>query len=149
MEGESLVSGMAVVHLSPEMPRVSVRGRKLKREPSVPIDFLSASYPLPSTDVGAAEEAPGMLQRSYSGRPRRQSQFQALASSAKQRKSLRSLGRSRASGGWMGKARQQGGGGEGGGNRRSSATDAENATTEQIDSAFTKIKEQLVSTIRP
>lgn len=133
---------MAVVRLSPEMPRVSVRG--YKRESSEPLDFLSASYPLPTV----ADDAPGILQRSYSGRPSSQNQSPSLASNAKQRKSLRSLGRSRGSSlSWINKAKQQqgGGNGEGAGNRRSSTTDAENATTEQIDCAFKKIKEQLVS----
>ena len=134
---------MAVVQLSPEMPRVSVRGHK--REPSEPLDFLSASYPLGTADSGTADDAPGQLQRSYSGRPRSQSQFLALTSNAKQRKSLRSLSRRGASVSWINKAGKQQSSGEAGGNRRSSTTDAENATTEQIDSAFTKIKEQLVS----
>lgn len=119
---------MAVVHLSPEMPRISVRGHK--REPSEPIDFLSTSY---------EEEATGELQRSYSGRPRSRSTSQALgANNGKQRKSLRNLGRAVSK---TTKAKQ---GGEGG-NRRSSASDADHGTTQQIDSAFTKIREQLVS----
>ena len=121
---------MAVVHLSPEMPRISVRGHK--REPSEPIDFLSASYRTPAE---GEEEAPGELQRSYSGRPRSRSTSQALgANNGKQRKSLRSLGRSVSK---TTKAKQ----GEG----RSSASDADHGTTQQIESAFTKIREQLVS----
>ena len=119
---------MAVVHLSPELPRISVRGHK--REPSEPIDFLSASY--------EGEEASGQLQRSFSGRPRSRSTSHTLgASNGKQRKSLRGLGRS------SNKTKQGGEGG--GGNRRSSASEADHGTTQQIDSAFTKIREQLVS----
>lgn len=130
---------MAVVHLSPELPRLTVRGHK--REPSDPVDIFSASYPSPDTVHLSvdADEAPGQLQRSYSGRPRSQSTF----SQEKQRKSLRSLARSRAvsSASWINKGRQAGEGG----NRRASTTDAEDATTEQIDSAFRTIREQLVS----
>lgn len=116
---------MAVVHLSPELP---VRGHK--REPSEPgpTDFLSAG-------VIEGDEAPGLLQRSYSGRHRSGSSPQTLGvTNGKLRKSLRGLGRSS-------KAKQS----AGEGNRGTSSSDAENATVQQIDSAFTKIREQLVS----
>ena len=149
IERKSLsVSVMAVVHLSPEMPRLSVRGHKRESSESL----FSASYPSPATEDTPDE--PGQLQRSYSGRPRSQSGTLAspvlVVNNAKQRKSLRGLGRSRGhSAGWIrssGKAKQNGtGGGESGSNRRSSATEAENATTQQIDNTFARIKEQLVS----
>ena len=132
---------MAVVHLSPELPRLTVRGHK--REPSEPIDLLSAS---PSVVAADGDDSPGLLQRSYSGRPRSSSSSSSSTSSqannSKQRKSLR-LSRSRPVS-WMNKTKQGGDGGTGH-NRRGSASDADNATTQQIDSAFTKIKEQLVS----
>ena len=128
---------MAVVHLSPELPRLTVRGHK--REEA--FGFLSASYPSP-TEISA----PVQLQRSYSGRPRSQSSDVSQISvsvAAKQRKSLRGLGRSRVGAGMSGwKGRQHAGAGE---NRRMSVSDADEATTEQIESAFIKIKEQLVN----
>lgn len=125
---------MAVVHLSPELPRLTVRGHK--REPSEPIDLLSASPAV----VANGDDSSGSLQRSYSGRPRSSSSSStsSQASSSKQRKSLR-LSRPAS---WINKTKQ---GGDGTGHNRSSASDADNATTQQIDSAFTKIKEQLVS----
>ena len=132
-------SEMAVVHLSPELPRLTVRGHK-RELTEVPFDFLSASYPSP-TDTAA----PTQLQRSYSGRPRSQTSEVSVSAAAKTRKSLRHLGRSRVVAGmnsWKGK---QAGGSNGSENRRASTSDADEATTEQIDSAFTRIKEQLVS----
>jgi hypothetical protein len=128
---------MAVVHLSPELPRLTVRGHK-RELTEVPFDFLSASYPSP-TDTAA----PTQLQRSYSGRPRSQTSEVSVSAAAKTRKSLRHLGRSRVVAGmnsWKGK---QAGGSNGSENRRASTSDADEATTEQIDSAFTRIKEQL------
>lgn len=129
---------MAVVHLSPELPRMTVRGHK--REPSDPIDLLSASL----TVTADGDDSPGLLQRSYSGRPRSSSSSQALStynSTSKQRKSLRGLSRSRPVC-WINKTK----GGDGTGhNRRASASEAEDATTQQIDNTFTKIREQLVS----
>lgn len=131
---------MAVVHLSPELPRLTVRGHK--REPSEPIDLLSANPSL----AADGDDSPGLLQRSYSGRPRSSSSSSSSTSSQasnnKQRKSLR-LSRSRPVS-WMSKTKQGGDGGTGH-NRKGSASDADNATTQQIDSAFTRIKEQLVS----
>lgn len=130
---------MAVVHLSPELPRLTVSGHK-RELTEEPYDFFSASYPSPT-------ETSAPLQRSYSGRPRSQSSDVSLSVSvaAKQRKSLR-LGRSRVAAGMSSwKGRQTGGNGSD--NRRTSASDADEATTEQIDSAFTRIKEQLVSTV--
>ena len=128
---------MAVVHLSPELPRVTVRGHK--REPSDPPDIFSASYPSPAVTAPDPDDGPGQLQRSYSGRPRSQSTTFDIV--AKQRKSLRGLGRS----GWIITKSKQTGDAGGGYKRSSSASDAESATTEQIDIAFTKIREQLVS----
>lgn len=131
---------MAVVHLSPELPRLTVRGHK--REPSEPIDLLSANPSL----AADGDDSPGLLQRSYSGRPRSSSSSSSSTSSQasnnKQRKSLR-LSRSRPVS-WMNKTKQGGDSGTGH-NRKGSASDADNATTQQIDSAFTRIKEQLVS----
>ena len=135
---------MALVHLSPELPRLTVRGHK--REPSDPAaEIFSASYPSPGANHFLsidADDAPGQLQRSHSGRPRSQSTF-SQETGPKLRKSLRGLGRSRAvtSASRINKGKQ---GGDSS-NRRASTTDADNATTEQIDSAFKKIKEQLVS----
>ena len=137
---------MAAVHLSPELPRLSVRGHK--REPSDPVEFLSASYS--AVQHLEDDDGPGVLQRSYSGRPRSRSTSHTLAlgSNGKLRKSLRGLGLSRPSGGtgWIGSKAKQGGGGGGDGTRRASASDAEDASTLQIDGAFARIREQLVST---
>ena len=135
---------MAMVHLSPELPRLTVSGHR--REPSE--EFLSASYPSPTEG-----SPPAQLQRSYSGRPWSQSSNNIVppnvSAAAKTRKSLRGLGRSRVAagmGGWMRNRQASVGGGLGEGvNRRASASDAEEATTEQIDSAFARIREQLVS----
>lgn len=129
---------MAVVHLSPELPRVTVRGHK--REPSDPTDLLGASL----TVAADGDDSPGLLQRSYSGRPRSSSSSQALGANngnnSKQRKSLRGLTRSRPVS-WINKTKGDGTGH----NRKASSSEAEDATTQQIDNAFTRIREQLVS----
>lgn len=132
---------MAVVHLSPELPRLTVRGHKPVEE-TEPFDhFLSASYPSPT----ATEPPP--LQRSYSGRPWSQSSDVSQLT-AKTRKSLRGLGRSRVAagmGGWIRSRQASGGSSADGPYRRASASNADEASTELIESAFNKIKEQLVS----
>lgn len=142
---------MAIVHLSPEMPRRSVQG--YRREPSVPADFLSASlgeYQLRDRDREDGQDVDfppaSRLKRSFSGRPRSNSVSVAFAANGgssnsnhgKLRKSWRGLGRrpARPSSGW-GKANSVE-------SRRVSPSEEE-ASMNEVDVAFTRIKEQLVS----
>ena len=128
---------MAVVHLSPEIPRSSYRRRQSSQQSRMSDQSNLLSVSLSSQDI-QDDDSPGSLSRSFSislNRPRSASANATAAGNGK-RKSLR-LNRSRAASARMGNKARPGADGK--------SPVLEETATLQVDSAFHRIREQLVS----